>query len=198
LRGRLRLSITCQHCAGKGKARPVCPTCGGATSGARVPITETITVEIPPGVGTGSRIRVAGKGDAGPYGGPPGDLYIVTNVGQHPFFTRKGDNIYCTIPITIAEAVVGARIEVPTISGQASLRIPPGTQPGQVFRLREKGVRSLRGARGDQYVEVQVVIPRLVDERSKELLRQFERFNPQTPRQALEGTEPLVPETESK
>jgi DnaJ-class molecular chaperone len=150
-------------------------------------------------VGTGSRIRVAGKGDAGPYGGSPGDLYIVTNVGEHPFFTRKGDNIYCTISITVAEAVLGTRIEVPTISGKASLRIPPGTQSGQVFRLREKGVRSLRGdARGDQYVQVQVVIPKIVDERSKELLRQFERLNPQTPRKVLEDIEPLVSEPESQ
>jgi molecular chaperone DnaJ len=198
-RGRLRLSSVCRRCGGKGKARPVCPACGGTPSGARVPVTETISVEIPPGVAKGSRIRIAAKGDAGPHGGAPGDLYIVTNVDEHPFFTRKGDNIYCIIPITIAEAVLGTKIEVPTISGKATLRIPPGAQAGQVFRLRGKGVRSLRGnARGDQYVEIQVVIPSLVDERSKDLLRQFEQLNPQAPRRDLESLQPLIPERENE
>lgn len=117
---------------------------------------------------------------------PPGDLYVVTNVQAHPFFVRKGDNIYCTIPITITEAVLGAKIEVPTLWGKATLRIPPGTQSGQIFRLREQGAPSLRGdVRGDQYVEVRVVIPRLIDQRSRELMREFERLNPENPRTEL-------------
>jgi molecular chaperone DnaJ len=194
-RGRLRLSVPCKHCGGKGMALPACSVCGGSASGGRVPVSETLTVEVPAGVGTGSRIRVPGKGDAGVFGGPPGDLYLLANVGDHPFFDRKGDNVYCTVPITVAEAVLGGKIEVPTISGKATLRLPPGTQHGQVFRLREKGVRSLRGdARGDQYVEIRVEIPRLVDEKSKGLLREFERLNPQFPRKQLDEMQPLVAE----
>ena len=98
-------------------------------------------------------------------------------------FKRKGDNIYCTIPITIPEAALGARIQVPTVSGKAQLRIPPGTQTGQVFRLREKGAPSLRGStRGDQYVEVRITLPKIIDEDSKKLLQEFERRNPENPR----------------
>jgi len=182
-RGPLRLSVRCEHCEGTGRSAPICPLCHGET---RLPIEESLEVKIPAGVDTGSRIRVEGKGDAGLYGGPPGDLYVVTNVQAHPFFVRKGDNIYCTIPITITEAVLGAKIEVPTLWGKATLRIPPGTQSGQIFRLREQGAPSLRGdVRGDQYVEVRVVIPRLIDQRSRELMREFERLNPENPRTEL-------------
>jgi DnaJ-class molecular chaperone len=128
-------------------------------------------------------VRVPGKGNAGTRGGPAGDLYIVTNVTPHRVFTRKGDNIYCTIPVTLPEAALGAKIEVPTVSGKAQLRIPPGTQPGQRFRLREKGAPSLRSqTRGDQYVEVKVVLPKIIDEDSKELLRQFAKRNAENPR----------------
>jgi DnaJ-class molecular chaperone len=137
-------------------------------------------------VDTGSRVRVAGKGNAGTRGGPPGDLYIITNVAPHRIFTRKGDNVYCTIPITLPEAALGAKIEVPTVSGKAQLRIPPGTQSGQRFRLREKGAPSLRSqTRGDQYVEVKIVLPKIIDEDSKELLRQFARRNTENPREEL-------------
>lgn len=189
-RGRLRLSARCDHCQGTGRSHPLCPRCRGET---RTPLTETITVQIPPGVDTGSRIRVPDKGEAGLYGGPPGDLYIVTNVGTHPFFVRKGDNIYCTVPITVAEAILGAKIEVPTIRGKAWLRIPPGTHSGQVFRLREHGVPSLRGdVCGDQYVEVKIVIPRLVDQRSRELIREFEERNPENPRAELARIAPII------
>jgi len=179
-RGPLRLSVRCHQCDGTGQSAPICPLCQGET---RIPQEESLEVKIPAGVDTGSRIRLEGKGDAGPYGGPPGDLYVVTNVQAHPFFVRKGDNIYCTVPITISEAVLGAKIEVPTLWGKATLRIPPGTQSGQIFRLREQGAPSLRGdMRGDQYVEVRVLIPRLIDQRSRELMREFERLNPENPR----------------
>ncbi len=182
-RGPLRLSVRCEQCEGTGRAAPPCPVCHGET---RVRGEESLSVRIPAGVDTGSRIRVEGKGEAGLYGGPPGDLYIVTNVQPHPFFVRKGDNIYCTVPITIVEAVLGAKIEVPTLWGKALLRIPPGTQSGQVFRMREQGAPSLRGdVRGDQYVEVKVLIPRLIDQRSRELMREFERLNPENPRAEL-------------
>jgi len=122
----------------------------------------------------------------------------VTNVGKHPFFTRKGDNIYCTVPVTVAEAILGAKIEVPTIRGKTTLRIPPGSQPGQIFRLHGQGVPSLRGnARGDQYVEIKVVTPMLVDQRSRELIREFERLNPENPRAELQRISAIIPEEKS-
>ena len=181
--GFLRFDETCPDCGGSGKRRPPCPTCHGAGS---MPVRETVKVRIPAGVDTGSRVRVAGKGNAGRRGGPAGDLYIVTNVAPHRLFTRKGDNIYCTIPVSVTEAALGAKIQVPTVSGKAQLRIPPGTPSGQVFRLREKGAPSLRGkAHGDQYVEVKIVLPKVIDEDSKELLRQFAKRNTENPRQEL-------------
>lgn len=178
--GFLRFDQPCPDCNGTGKRRQPCPVCYGKGI---VPKFETVKVRIPAGVDTGSRVRVAGKGESGRYGSPPGDLYIVTNVAPHKVFTRKGDNIYCTIPVTLPEAALGAKIEVPTVSGKAQLRIPPGTQSGQVFRLKEKGAPSLRGStRGDQYVEVKIVLPKIIDEDSKELLKQFAKRNPENPR----------------
>jgi len=122
-------------------------------------------------VQTGSRVRVPGHGNAGTQGGPPGDLYIITEVQPHPFFERRGDDLYTVVPISVTEATLGAKIEVPTMDGRALLRIPPGTNSGQKFRLREKGVPLARqpGHRGDQYVEVQVVVPKPVDERVRAL-----------------------------
>lgn len=173
----------CPDCKGTGKRRPPCNECFGRGSVAK---TETVTIRIPAGVDTGSRVRVAGKGEAGKKGGVTGDLFIITNVSPHPVFTRKGDNIECIIPITLTEAALGAKIEVPTVSGKAQLRVPPGTQSGQRFRLREKGAPSLRSNhRGDQYVEVKIVPPRIIDEDSKELLRQFAKRNPENPRAAM-------------
>ena len=181
--GFLRLDQDCAACEGTGRQPRPCSTCNGQGT---VPRSETVKVRIPAGVNTGSHIRVAGKGHAGLRGGPSGDLIIVPNVAPHPIFTRKGDNIYCTIPITLPEAALGAKIEVPTVSGKAQLRIPPGTQTGQLFRLREKGAPSLRGnTRGDQYVEVKITLPRLIDEDSKNLLRDFARRNPENPRVEL-------------
>jgi len=143
-------------------------------------------VRIPPGVDTGSRVRVPGKGNAGAGGGPPGDLYIVTEVETHPIFERKGDNIYVKVPVTVAEAALGAKVEVPTLLGPSTIKIPPGTQSGQQLRLRGKGAPSLRGdARGDEFVEVQVMVPRVADERTKEILREMAHLNPEDPRQEL-------------
>lgn len=182
-KGRMKFTTTCTQCGGSGKSSRACETCHGE---GRVATTDSLEIKIPPGVQTGSRIRFAGKGDAGVQGAPHGDLLIVTTVGGHPFFERVGDNVYCKVPITLAEASLGAKIEVPTVDGRAVLKIPPGTQHGQKFRLRERGFPSLRApARGDQFVEVQVILPRIADERSKEILRELARLNPEDPRRDL-------------
>lgn len=182
--GRMQFSQSCADCGGTGKRRPPCSVCKGKGI---VPKTETVKVRLPAGVDTGSRVRIAGKGQAGRLGAAAGDLFIITNVGKHRFFTRKGDNIYVTVPITVPEAALGAKIEVPTVEGKAQLKIPAGTQSGQKFRLREKGFPSLRDAnlRGDQFVEVQITLPRIISEETKEVLRQFERANAENPRQAM-------------
>ncbi|MFN2454749.1 MAG: molecular chaperone DnaJ [Pyrinomonadaceae bacterium] len=182
--GRLRFSQECPDCNGTGKRRQPCSLCNGKGV---VPKTETVKVRIPAGVDTGSRVRIPGKGAGGRLGAPPGDLFIITNVGRHQFFTRKGDNIYVTVPLTVPEAALGAKIEVPTVEGKAQLRIPPGTQSGQKFRLRERGAHSLRNpqARGDQFVEVQVTLPKVVSEETKDLLRRFAQMNPENPRVAM-------------
>src|SRR6185436_5377382 len=179
--GRLRFTQECPDCGGTGKRRSPCSLCKGKGT---VPKTETVKVRIPAGVDTGSRVRIPGKGHGGRLGAPNGDLHIITNVGHHKYFTRKGDNIYVKVPITVPEAALGAKIEVPTVEGKAQLRIPPGTQSGQKFRLRQRGAPSLRnpGARGDQFVEVQVTLPKVISEETKELLRQYSKLNDENPR----------------
>ncbi len=175
--GLLRFASTCRRCNGEGMLGS--EGCGNCQGSGVLRRRETIKVHIPAGVDDGSRVRVPGKGRAGRNGGPPGDLYIITHVGPHPFFRRIGDNIHCTVPITVSEAALGTRLDVPTIEGKATMRIPPGTENGQKFRLRGKGAPSLRGTgRGDQYVEVRVTTPRAVDERSRELLRELGALNP--------------------
>ena len=182
--GRLRFAQECPDCGGAGKRRSPCAVCHGKGT---VPKSEQVKVRIPAGVDTGSRVRIIGKGEGGRLGAPAGDLFIITNVGKHPHFTRKGDNIYVTVPVTVAEAALGAKIEVPTVEGKAQLRIPPGTQSGQKFRLRERGVPSLRNpqARGDQFVEVQVTLPKVISEETKELLKRYAQLNPENPRVAM-------------
>jgi molecular chaperone DnaJ len=179
--GRLRFAQECQDCGGTGRRRSPCSLCKGKGT---VPKTENVKVRIPAGVETGSRVRIPGKGQGGRLGAPPGDLHIITNVGTHKYFTRKGDNIYVTVPLTVPEAALGAKIEVPTVEGKAQLRIPPGTQSGQKFRLRQRGAPSLRkpGAHGDQFVEVQVMLPKVISEETKELLRQYSKLNSENPR----------------
>ena len=182
--GRLQFSQPCPDCSGTGRRRQPCPLCNGKGV---TPKTEQVKIRIPAGVDTGSRVRIPKKGHGGRLGAEPGDLYIITNVGKHRFFTRKGDNIYVTVPITVPEAALGAKIEVPTIEGKAQLKVPAGTQSGQKFRLRERGVPSLRNPnlRGDQFVEVQITLPRILSEESKEILRQFDKANPENPRKAM-------------
>jgi molecular chaperone DnaJ len=181
--GAMRFALTCSQCGGTGQQRRRCATCGG---GGHLRRPETFDVRIPPGVDTGSRVRVPGKGNAGIGGGAAGDLYIVTDVEPHPLFERKGDNIYIKVPVTVTEAALGTKVEVPTIDGPATIKIPPGTQGGQKLRLRGRGAPSLRAsARGDQFVEVQVVVPHVADERTKEILRELGRLNPEDPRKDL-------------
>jgi molecular chaperone DnaJ len=184
--GAMRFSLTCPHCGGSGRQRRSCPSCRGS---GHIQRPETFDVRIPPGVDTGSRVRVPRKGNAGINAGPPGDLFIVTEVEPHPLFERKGDNIYVKLPVSVTEAALGAKVEVPTIDGPSTIKIPPGTQSGQKLRLRGKGAPSLRGSagglRGDQFVEAQVVVPRVGDERSKEILRELGRLNPEDPRRDL-------------
>jgi DnaJ-class molecular chaperone len=135
-------------------------------------------VRIPAGIADGERIRVAGKGNAGVRGGPPGDLYVTVHVAAHPAFRRDGDDLHTVVPIAIHEAALGGKVDIQTPQGTARLRVPPGTQSGQRFRLRERGAPSRRdGRRGDLVVEVRLMLPKVLDERSKELLREFGRIN---------------------
>ena len=191
--GKMRFNVPCTRCGGTGKLRTACKTCGGE---GRVRRTETIDVRIPPGVANGGRVRVPGKGNAGTMGAPAGDLYLRVEVKPHPFFERRGNDLYTKVPVTVPEATLGSKIEVPTIDGTSSkghpspgraiVRIPPGTHSGKTLRLREKGVTSARnGARGDQYVEIQVVVPQPTDERIRKLMKELEAIAPEDPRKDL-------------
>ena len=178
--GRMRFNLTCTRCQGSGRVRTICRHCRGEGKLARP---ETLEVRIPAGVADGSRVRVAGRGNAGSAGTPAGDLYIITRVRPHEFFERRGDDIHTVVPITVSEAALGARIEVPTVDGRALLKVPAGTQSGTRFRLREKGAPSLRtGGRGDHYVEVRIVLPKVLDERQKAMLKDFNRLTRDDPR----------------
>jgi molecular chaperone DnaJ len=175
-RGNMVFSKACDRCGGSGRiAETACSACDGAGQETR---TETITVRVPPGVADGSRIRVPDKGHAGQRGGRAGDLYIAVQVAAHERFRRDGDDFHVVVPVAVHEAALGARIEVPAPDGHAWLRVPPGTQSGQRFHVRGRGAPSPRnGERGDLVVEVKLVLPRMLDERSKELLREFGRIN---------------------
>jgi molecular chaperone DnaJ len=149
-------------------------------------VTERVTVTIQPGVDSGTQIRVPGEGHAGPFGGPRGDLIVSTRVREHPFFTRKGDNVHCEVPISVWEALRGARIRVPTPSGETTLVIPPGTAGGQTYRVRGQGLPRLTGAgTGDLYVSVRIETPSGLDARADELVRELERLLPSLPRASL-------------
>ena len=182
--GRLQFSQPCPDCEGTGRRRSPCSLCNGKGV---TPKTEQVKIKIPAGVDTGSRVRIPKKGHGGRLGAEPGDLYILTNVGKHRFLERKGDNIYVTVPITVPEAALGTRIEVPTVEGKAQLKIPAGTESGQKFRLRERGFPSLRNPnlRGDQFIEVKITLPRVISEETKDVLRQFEKLNSESPRRVM-------------
>jgi molecular chaperone DnaJ len=176
--GRIVNRRTCHYCQGTGKfIKHKCATCGGS---GRVKKRKKIHVKIPAGIDDGQQLRVAGQGEPGINGGPPGDLYIVFHVKPHEFFVRDGDDIYCEMPITFAQAALGAEIEVPTLYGKVKLKIPAGTQTGTKFRLRGKGVPNVHGyGQGDQHIEVRVITPTKLTEKQKQLLREFAEISEQ-------------------
>ena len=182
--GRMKFNTPCPTCNGSGKAQNPCPVCHGE---GLVERTEPLEVRVKAGTRDGQRIRIAGKGNAGANGGAPGDLYIIIRAGEHAVFRREADDIYVTVPVAAWEAALGARIEVPTIDGRSQLRVPPGTQSGQKLRLREKGVPSATrdGHRGDEIVEIKVVVPEARDLKVRELWQDLQKLNPQDPRQEL-------------
>ncbi|HZZ18611.1 MAG TPA: molecular chaperone DnaJ [Opitutaceae bacterium] len=190
--------VTCPTCRGAGQIRrsggiivftQTCPTCGGAgvkiekpctvcRAEGRVAKTTKLNVKIPPGVDTGSRLRSAGNGEAAAAGGAAGDLYIVLTVKEHELFERQGDDLFCEIPIKFTLATLGGSIEVPTLSGKASLKIPAGTQSGTKFRLREKGMPSLRGGRhGDELIRVHVEVPGSLSAEQRKILEEFAKIS---------------------
>lgn len=190
--------VTCPTCRGAGQVRrsggiitftQTCPTCGGAgqkiekpcsacQGEGRVPKSTKLNVRIPAGVDTGSRLRSAGNGEAGVAGGQSGDLYIVLTVKEHELFERHGDDLFCEIPIKFTLATLGGTIEVPTLFGKASLKIPVGTQSGTTFRLRDKGMPSLRaGRQGDQLVRVHVEVPTSLTSEQLKLLEEFAKVS---------------------
>jgi len=181
--GKMRFNVPCTRCGGTGKLRTACPVCGGE---GRVRKTEAIDVRIPAGVDNGGRVRVPGEGNAGTMGAAPGDLYLRVVVRPHEFFERRGNDLYTKVPVTVSEASLGGKIEVPTIDGRSLVRIPPGTSSGRTLRLKEKGVPNVRkGARGDQYVEIQVHVPEPTDERVRNLMKELEEIAPSDPRKDL-------------
>ncbi len=182
--GRMKFNIPCPGCSGTGRVSHDCPTCHGE---GLVSKTETVEFRIKPGTRDGQRIRLQGKGNAGLNGGAPGDLFVIVRTGTNSVFSRSGDDIHVTVPVTVAEASLGAKVDVPTIDGRAQLKIPPGTQSGQKLRMRDRGVESAShpGQRGDQIVTIEVVVPHLQDERSKEIMRELAKLNNQDPRVEL-------------
>ena len=167
--GFFTLTQTCPQCQGMGQViREACPECHGE---GRLRQERVLGIKIPAGVEDGTRLRVAGEGESGAQGGPAGDLYVVLKVGEHSFFDRQGNDLYCTIPISITQAALGAEIKVPTLRGQERLRIPEGTHSGSVLRLRGMGVAEVDGrGHGDLYVRVQVVTPVHLSREQRRLL----------------------------
>jgi molecular chaperone DnaJ len=182
--GRMKFTIPCPQCNGTGKTSNRCMTCHGEGT---VHATETVEFRIKAGTRDGQRIRLQGKGNAGVNGAANGDLYLIVRTGSHPVFTREGDDVHLTVPVTVPEASLGAKVDVPTIDGRAQLKIPPGTQNGQKLRMRERGVESATRSdqRGDQIVTIEVVVPHLQDERSREIMRELAKLNNQDPRVRL-------------
>ena len=184
---------TCPRCKGRGTIiTDPCPKCAGQ---GRTRTTKRLSVKVPPGVDTGDRIRLAGEGESGRNGGPPGDLYVEIAVREHPIFERDGAHLSCEVPVSFVIAALGGSVEVPTLEGQAAIKVPAGTQSGRVFRLRDKGIRPVRGgATGDLFCRVVVETPVELNAEQKDLLRKFEgalasdgkRHNPRQ-RSWLEG-----------
>ncbi len=173
--GFFTLTRACPQCRGAGQViRDGCPDCHGE---GRLRQEKVLSLKIPAGVDEGTRLRVAGEGEAGGLGGEAGDLYVVVRVRDHAFFERRGNDLFCTMPVSVAQATLGADLKVPTLHGQEKLRLPEGTQPGSVFRLRGKGVPSLDGhGHGDLYVSVQVVVPAHLNREQREIMQSFGAF----------------------
>jgi molecular chaperone DnaJ len=184
--GFFSISKPCGACRGEGTViTDPCPECRGRKYVERE---KTLSVKIPQGVESGSRLRLSGEGEPGAYGGPPGDLYIVINVKEHPIFTRDGDDIWCEVPISFVTAALGGEIEVPTLVDKAKLKIPSGTQTGKVFRLKAKGIASLKGyGMGDEMVRVAVETPTKLSAKQKELLREFAGLSGQDEHPIMSG-----------
>jgi len=176
VRGHMVFSRPCTGCDGSGQSRPrPCEGCGGAGLETR---SDTVLAKIPAGVAEGDTVRLEGRGNAGARGGAAGDLYLTIRVASHPVFRRERNDLHAVIDVGIHEAALGARIPLVTPEGEVRLRVPPGTQSGQRFRLSGRGMPSSRGdGRGDLIVEVRLRLPAVLDERSKELLREFARIN---------------------
>ncbi|WRP05327.1 molecular chaperone DnaJ [Rossellomorea aquimaris] len=178
--GRIVNRRVCHYCNGTGKQiKEKCSTCGGA---GKVQKRRKISVKIPAGIDDGQQLRVTGQGEPGINGGPAGDLYVVFHVRSHDFFERNGDDIYCEMPVTFAQAALGDEIEVPTLHGKVKLKVPSGTQTSTRFRLKGKGVPNVRGyGTGDQHVQVKVVTPSKLTDKQKQLLREFADISGQVP-----------------
>ncbi|MFW5985949.1 MAG: molecular chaperone DnaJ [Halanaerobiales bacterium] len=170
--GHFTQTRVCDRCGGEGKIiETPCPRCNG---NGKVRKQRKITVNIPAGVESGTRLRMTGEGQAGDRGARSGDLYIVIDVKPHKIFTRKGDDIYCEVPINFVQATLGDEIEVPTLEDKVKFEIPEGTQPGTTFRLKNKGIAHLNGyGRGDEYIKAKVVIPKSLSQKQKDLLMKF-------------------------
>ncbi|RJQ55577.1 MAG: molecular chaperone DnaJ [Actinobacteria bacterium] len=182
--GLFSLSRTCPQCMGTGRIiQEPCPTCKGSGHVAEM---KKVTIKIPAGVADRSKLRFPGKGEAGSHGGPAGDLFVVVNVGPHPYYKRKGADILLDVPVTYAEAALGSRIEVPTVDGRVKLRVPAGTQSGKVFRLKGKGAPKLKGAgSGDMLVKVHIVVPQKLSGKAKSALETFDEVLDEDPRAGL-------------
>ena len=174
-RGHMVFSKSCAACGGTGQQR--FQRCDVCSAHGRLVRSEPVPVHVPPGVQTGVRLRIPERGNAGRRGGRNGDLFVDIQVQPHPILRREGDHVFLEVPVAVHEAVLGARIDVPTLDGVAKLRIPPGTQGGQQFRLTGRGAPTASGSYGDLVVEVKLVLPAVSDERSKELMREFGRLN---------------------
>jgi molecular chaperone DnaJ len=170
--GFLTITRTCPACQGAGQIiRERCPECRGQ---GRLERERTIELRVPPGVDTGTRLRVAGEGEPGPNGGPSGDLYVVLEVKEHPFFERRGADLYCTIPVSVVQAAVGTELQVPGLTGEERLKIPEGTQSGAVFRVKGKGMPDPHGGgRGDLYYHVRVMTPVKLTREQRRLMEQL-------------------------
>jgi len=175
-RGFFQVETTCERCQGERQIIPrPCPKCAGV---GRLKLTRAIHMDIPRGVDNGTRLRLSGEGEAGRHGGHPGDLYVVISVKKHPVFTREGNDLFCEVPVTFLQALMGAEIEVPTLEGKARMKMPPGTPAGKIFTLKGQGMPVLQAVgRGDLRVNLRVEIPSRLSKRQRGLLDEFARLS---------------------